>query len=140
MPFTEALLKLTYYEPGEDLNKYISENKDGIVNVKATLNSLIKLLKKSISKLEKINKIIPNDTTLDIYGSGHNIGMSGDNEIIEKLLAKGLVEEGEFVEESFDEEDEEDEEEEEEDDDDDEDYDEEDYSQVMDQIDVISIE
>ena len=98
MSFIETLIQLPYSKPGEDLKNSLVEDHNGNVDVKLTLTNMITLLKMSIINLENINNLIPNDNTLDIYGSGQSIGMSGDNEVLEKLLDKGFVIEGIFEE------------------------------------------
>jgi len=98
MAFIETLIKLPYTSPGDDLQNCIVEDNDGIVNVKITLNNMIKLLKTSIKQLKNINDLIPIHNTLDIYGNGESIGMSGDNDVVQALLFSGLVIEGEFEE------------------------------------------
>ena len=100
MSFTEVLIELPYTKPGEDLNNCMSSDADDYVNVKQTLTNMINLLKLSLKQLEDINKLIPENNTLDIYGSGQSIGLCGDNEVLEKLLEKGLVIEGAFEESS----------------------------------------
>ena len=99
MATIESLIELPYNRPGEDLNDNLVEDGEGFVNVKATLQNLIKILKISVNKLEEINKNIPMDNTLDIYGSGDCIGLCGDDEVLLKLINKGLIVEGEFNEE-----------------------------------------
>ena len=98
MSFIETLIQLSYSKPGEDLKNSLVEDNDGNVDVKLTLTNIITLLKMSVTHLENINNLIPYDNTLDIYGSGQSIGMSGDNEVLEKLLDKGFVIEGIFEE------------------------------------------
>jgi hypothetical protein len=100
MSFIEAIVQLPYSKPGNDLKNCLVENDGGCVDVKQTLQNMIDLLKTSINQLEELQKNIPNDNTLDIYGSGSTIGMSGDNEVLDMLLDKGLVFEGTFDEES----------------------------------------
>ena len=99
MSFIESLINLPYSKPGDDLKKCLVEDSEGCVNVKLTLAKMIHLLKTSVNQLEIINNLIPSDNTLDIYGSGKNIGMSGDNEVLTILLDKGCVIEGIFEEE-----------------------------------------
>lgn len=96
----QTLIKLPYNRPGEDLNDCLIEDINGTVHVKKSLQNLINLLKKSIRLLEEININIPENNTLDIYGNGVNIGMSGDEKILLNLIKKKLIEEGEFNEES----------------------------------------
>lgn len=98
MSFIETLIQLPYSRPGNDLQNCIVEDDEGYINVKLTLANMVNLLKQSAKKLEDINNLIPNGNTLDIYGSGQSIGMSGDNEVLDVLLNKGLVVEGVFEE------------------------------------------
>lgn len=98
MSFIEAIIELPYSRPGDDLNNCINQNKIGIVNVKKTLRNMIDFLKISIKNLEDIDEIIPENNALDIYGSGQNIGICGDDEIILKLIEKGLIIEEDFKE------------------------------------------
>lgn len=102
MSFTEVLIELPHTKPGEDLNNCMITDADDYVNVKQTLTNMINLLKLSLKQLEDINKLIPENNTLDIYGSGQKIGLCGDNEVLEKLLDEGLVVEGTFEESSDD--------------------------------------
>lgn len=101
MEFLEALIHLPYSQPGNDLKNCMVEI-DGYVNVKDTLQNMINLMKQSLFHLESIASVIPETNTLDIYGNGELIGLCGDNDVIETLLALELVTEGEFVEDSVD--------------------------------------
>jgi hypothetical protein len=98
----EALINLPYYEPGEDIHHCTVETSTGEIDVRQTIRNVIDILTSSIKQLQTIHDNIPENNTLEIYGSGHNIGISGDDQLLQKLIDKELVEEGEFVDEYYD--------------------------------------
>ena len=99
MSFIEATFDLPYYEPGTDLENCKAHTDDGVVDVRTTLSNHINMLRDSIRVLEDLRDAIPNDNTLDIFGQRHTIGLSGDNLVINELIARGLARQCEFVEE-----------------------------------------
>ncbi len=99
--YKEAIVKLPYYEAGEDFEDSVIEIDEKCIDNKASILNHIELLKKSIKHLEELHNNIPDNSTLDIYGRRHIIGIYGDVNVVNNLIKKKLAIEGKFDDESY---------------------------------------
>lgn len=88
-----AILNLTYFKQGDDINRCLVKINNNKIDIKASIENHISMLNESIDILKKVSEIIStnsesvefNDTT--ICGDTHMIILTGNENII-KLLAK----------------------------------------------------
>jgi hypothetical protein len=77
---------LDYFKNGEDIQRCIVRLPNNTVNIEATFNNHISLLKHSINQLNIIkNALLAEGIPLDIEAHGQYIGVTGDKDIIKKL-------------------------------------------------------
>lgn len=89
---------LSYFKQGDDMHKCIEKDANGKINVKASLKNHMELLQSVAEHLKEINDNIPEVNDLTISGDTHCISISGDPDVIEKLINLKLVNERQFVE------------------------------------------
>lgn len=81
---------LGYYKQGDDMYGCIVE-KNGRVDIKATIANHVKLLESVVTHLNELNKLIPEDNDLELHADTHFIGLSGNKEVLQKLVDAKLA-------------------------------------------------
>lgn len=80
---------LEYFEQGDDLGFFIKKNKGNLI---LALTEHANVLKDVVGKLESIAKEIGDSgKKVNIEADGHCIDISGDEDFLNELVKKGLV-------------------------------------------------
>lgn len=87
-----ARIWLPYFKQGDDMNSCLVRDEKNKLNVKASFENHINLLKSAIELLEGIKNSLPEDGDFDIDADTHMISITGDRNIIEKLQNNKLLE------------------------------------------------
>lgn len=93
-----AEISLPYFKRGDDLSQCIVKNDNGLVDAKKTLINHIELLQSAIHILQSIHDEIPDNNDIELEGNTHFIGIYGDENIINNLINKNLVEKNDDLE------------------------------------------
>lgn len=93
MTKTSATIWLNTFKQGDDMYQCRELRENGSVDVKKTLENYIDRMNGVVKHVEMINENIPEENDLKINADTHYIGISGDANIIKKLVNLELVQE-----------------------------------------------
>ena len=96
-----ADIQVPLYKVGDDVDHCMVKNGDK-VDVKATLENYANMLQHAHDYVKKICEFIPEKNDLDLYGCTHCVKLSGEPEVIERLVKFDLVALDEFANEDED--------------------------------------
>ena len=86
---------LSYFKQGDDMHSCIVEN-NGKMDVKASIRNHVALLQSVINHLNKINELIPEGNDLTLSADTHCISLSGNKDLLQKLVDNNLASFDEF--------------------------------------------
>jgi len=85
------VIYLPYFKQGDDLSAYLDSTK----TKEEALEGHAEMLKDASEQLLQIRDIIEGQE-VDIYADTHHISISGDDDIMDKLIEANLAEEDEY--------------------------------------------